>query len=164
VKAWKAILAILVIFCAGLVVGSLVMKRISAASPAAALPAGSRTGAPGQYHLQTLLKRMDRELALTPEQDAQIKQIISASQERSRELWKPVAQAMSTETASACEQIREVLTPEQQEKFDVLSKSRPERGGRSDHGDRGDRDGRDKHRGDWDLGTNNTTNAGTGGE
>jgi Spy/CpxP family protein refolding chaperone len=106
---------------------------------------------------------MDRELALTPEQDAQIKKIISASQEHSRELWKPVAQKMKAETVSACQQIREVLTPEQQAKFDVLSKSRSERG---EHGDRGDRDDhdRDKHHGDRDFDTNNATNAAAGGE
>jgi Spy/CpxP family protein refolding chaperone len=161
VKAWKVIFATLVIFCAGLVVGGLVVKQISAASPAAARPSSATSAVPGQFHLQALLKRMDRELALTPEQDAQIKQIISASQERSRELWKPVSQAMSTETASACEQIRAVLTPDQQEKFNALSKSRGDRGGRGDRGDRGDHE---KHRGDRDSGTNGATNPGTGGE
>ncbi len=159
-KAWKVIFATLVIFCAGLVVGGLVVRKISTVPPATNGPSGN----PGQYHLQSLLKRMDRELALTPEQDAQIKKIISTSQERTRELWKPVAQKLNTETVSACEQIREVLTPDQQAKFDVISKSRAERGNRGDHGDRGDRDEHDKRRGDRDFGPDGATNPGAGGE
>lgn len=90
---------------------------------------------------------MDRELALTPDQDAQIKKIISGSQERTREMWKPVSEEMSKESASTCQQIRELLTPDQQAKFDILSVSRGERG---DHGDRGDRGDHGKRHGPHD--------------
>jgi Spy/CpxP family protein refolding chaperone len=156
VKAWKVILATLVIFCAGLVVGGLVEKRIAANSP----PAPVASSRPGQTRLTSLLHRMDRELALTSDQHAQIEKIISTSQEHTRELYKPVALEMSKQTASACEQIREVLTPDQQAKFDTLSKTRTERGGRGDHDGWGDHDDHGKRRDshDFDLGaaTNST--------
>jgi Spy/CpxP family protein refolding chaperone len=151
VKAWKVILATLVIFCAGLVVGGLVEKRIAAA----ATPPPVSNSRAGQTRLTTLLRRMDRELALTSEQHAQIEKIISACQEKTRELYKPVALEMNSQTASACQQIRELLTPDQQVKFDALSKTRSQRGEHGDRGDRGDHDGdRGKHHdpGDFDLG------------
>lgn len=152
-KAWKVIFATLVIFSAGLVVGGLVMKKISPASPSATRPAN---GNPGQFRLQSLLHRMDRELALTADQHAQIEKIISVSQDRTREIWKPVSVEMGKETTSACEQIREVLTPEQQAKFDTLSKARPERGDRGERGDHGDHG---KRRGPHDNGPDAPTNA-----
>jgi Spy/CpxP family protein refolding chaperone len=154
VKAWKVILATLAIFCAGLVVGGLVEKRIAAT----ATPALVSTPRSGQTRLQSLLRRMDRELALTADQHAQIEKIISGSQEHTRELYKPVALEMSKQTASACEQIREVLTPEQQTKFDTLSKTRAERGGHGDRDGRGDHDDHGKHRDphDFDLGATNS--------
>jgi Spy/CpxP family protein refolding chaperone len=156
VKAWKVILATLVIFCAGLVVGGLVEKRIAAAAPPAPV-SGSRAG---QTRLTSLLRRMDRELALTPDQHAQIEKIVSACQERTRELYKPVALEMSRQTATACQQIRALLTPDQQAQFDTLSKTRGEHG---DRGDRGDHDdfGRHHDARDFDGGA---TNPGPHGE
>jgi Spy/CpxP family protein refolding chaperone len=152
VKAWKVILATLVIFCAGLVVGGLVEKRIAAAAPPPAV-ASSR---PGQTRLTSLLRRMDRELALTSEQHAQIEKIVSACQEKTRELYKPVALEMSSQTAAACQQIRDLLTPDQQTKFDTLSKTRSQRG---EHGDRGDHDGdHGKHHDGRDFDPEGATN------
>ncbi len=148
-KAWKVICATLVIFCAGFVAGGLVVRQLSA--PAAPPPATWS----GQTRLQTLLHRMDRELALTPEQHDQVDKIISASQARMREASKPVSLEARKETTSACAQIRDVLTPDQQVKFDSLSKTRSSRG---DHGDRDDHDGRAKHRGDHDFDADAVTN------
>jgi Spy/CpxP family protein refolding chaperone len=152
-KAWKVILATLVIFCAGLVVGGLVEKQIAAAAP---LPpvTGSR---PGQTRLTLLLHRMDRELALTPDQHAQIEKIVSVCQERTRDLYRPVAVEISRQTASACEQIRALLTPDQQAKFDILSKTRATRGEHSDRDDFG------KHRDTKDFDLEGATNFGTNG-
>jgi Spy/CpxP family protein refolding chaperone len=148
-KAWKVICATLVIFCAGFVAGGLVVRQLSA--PAAPPPAMWS----GQTRLQTLLHRMDRELALTPEQHDQVEKIVAASQEKMREASRPVSLEARKETASACAQIRAVLTPDQQVKFDTLSKSRSSRG---DRGDRDDHDGRAKHRGDHDFDADGVTN------
>jgi Spy/CpxP family protein refolding chaperone len=159
VKAWKVILATLVIFCAGLVVGGLVEKRIAAAPPASV-----SNYRPGQTRLQSLLRRMDRELALTADQHAQIEKIISTSQEHTRELYKPVAMEMNKQTTSACAQIREVLTPEQQAKFDTLSKTRTERGGHGDRDGRGDHDDHGKHHDGHDFDLGGATNSAPRGE
>lgn len=137
-KAWKVILATVVIFCAGLVVGGLVVKQMT-------VPAPAPMSRPGQTRLQTLLRRMDRELALTADQHAQIEKIVSSSQEKTRDLWKPVSLEVNKQTTSACAQIRDLLTPEQQAKFDTLSKTRAPRGEHGDRGDHDEFDGRGKH-------------------
>jgi Spy/CpxP family protein refolding chaperone len=155
VKAWKVICATLVIFCAGFVAGGLVVRELTA--PAAPPPATWT----GQTRLQTLLRRMDRELALTPEQHDQVEKIISTSQEKMREVSRPVSLEARKETTSACAQIRAVLTPDQQVKFNALSKTRSSR---NDHGDHDDFDGRGKHHGDHDFDSGGATNPVTNGE
>jgi len=138
VSSWKIIFATLIIFATGLVVGGLVVNKTGVATPSAAKSGGGPNANNGQFRvqsLQALQRRMDRELGLTPDQDDQIKKIIASSQERVGDLWKPVSQAVGKETQDACDQIRAVLTPEQQAKFDALP-----RGGRGpDFGERGER-------------------------
>lgn len=124
---WKVIFATLVIFGAGLVVGGLVGSRTARIDAAAAKPAGVQASNPSQNRLRELLRRMDRELELTPEQHGHIEKIIAASQERTQKLWSPIAQEMHHETQKVCEEIREELTPEQKTKFDTFSKQRTER-------------------------------------
>ncbi len=134
-STWKVIFATLVIFATGLVIGGLVVDRAGVTAPA--VTKAGPNGNNGQFRLQSLQslqRRMDRELGLTPEQDDQIKKIIAASQEHVGEVWKPVADAVAKETQDACDQIRAVLTPEQRAKFDSLP-----RGGRGDFGERGER-------------------------
>jgi len=138
VSTWKVILATLVIFATGLVVGGLVINRmkdqnVELANPSPR-PQRLADANPGQMRLQSLLHRMDRELALTPDQNSQIHSIISESQQRTGDLWKPVAQLVNKETQDACEKIRAVLTPAQQAKFDAFATNRP-----PDFGERGER-------------------------
>jgi hypothetical protein len=127
VNAWKVILATLVIFGAGLVVGGLVVSHSDRLHAATSKPANTNSPAnPSQFRLHELLRRMDRELALTPEQHEHIEKIMAESQERTQALWKPIAKEMSRETQSVCEAIREQLTPEQRRKFDAFSRQRQE--------------------------------------
>lgn len=133
-NTWKVIFATLVIFATGVVVGGLVVNKAVVANPAASKPSGPLGNNPGQFRLQALQRRMDRELALRPDQDDQIHKIIAASQDQIGNLWKPVAQAVSKETQDTCDQIRAVLTPDQQAKFDAFSKTHP-----PDFGERGER-------------------------
>lgn len=124
---WKVIFATLVIFGAGLVVGGLVGNRTARIDATAAKPVNVQASNPSQNRLRELLRRMDRELELTPEQHAHIEKIIATSQERTQKLWSPIAQEMHHETQKVCEEIRDELTPEQKTKFDTFSKMRPER-------------------------------------
>lgn len=137
-NAWKVILSTLVIFIAGVVTGGLLVStsiRIAQIRPrqfnngpgGAAAPGGTRPMAanPWQTKNLDLLRRMDRELDLTPEQRPHIEKIMSASQERVAAIWKPVAPQMNREMQAVRAEIRAELTPDQQKKFDGFAKPRP---------------------------------------
>ncbi|HEX4645442.1 MAG TPA: hypothetical protein VH598_07510 [Verrucomicrobiae bacterium] len=141
---WKVILATLVIFGTGVITGGLLVthaynntKPNRPSPPAARVPAVT----PWQVRLQNLLHRMDAQLYLTPEQRAQIEQIISDSQERTKALWKPIAPQMGREMQHVRDEIRDALTPEQRKKFDDLTQPRPIR--KLGEPDRQSRDKRD---------------------
>ena len=141
---WKVILATLIIFGTGVVTGGLLVthaynntRQNRPAPPAGRVPAVT----PWQVRLQNLLHRMDAQLNLTPEQRAQIEQIISDSQERTKAIWKPIAPQMGREMQHVRDEIRDSLTPEQRKKFDDLTRPRPVR--KPDEPDRQPRDKRD---------------------
>jgi hypothetical protein len=79
---------------------------------------------PWQARTRELVRRMDRELELTPEQHKHIETLINTSQERTRDLWRPVAPAMNKEFQILRKEIRDQLTPEQRDKFDQINKPR----------------------------------------
>jgi Spy/CpxP family protein refolding chaperone len=141
---WKVILATLAIFGAGVVGGRLWSKHAPGATPSPAPVMSAQYNNPWQMRNRDLLRRMDRELALTPEQHERIEKIMGTSQDRTRNLWSPIAQEMNKETVHVCDEIRDVLTPEQRAKFDVLSKPHPGNGaprGMGGAGERGRRRG-----------------------
>jgi len=128
---WKVILATLVIFGAGVITGGLLvghadhLNLVNAAPPKPINLPGGGGGNPWQARSIQLLRRMDRELNLTPEQHATIENYIAVSQERTKDLWKPISQQMGKEMRRVRGLIREELTPEQQVKFDELIKPHP---------------------------------------
>jgi len=150
VNAWKVILATLVIFIAGVLTGGLLVilsfkvehglqtKVEQALQSPPVRPNKSTNGpnnpnaalatSPWQVRIHDLIRRMDRELDLTPGQRQQIEGIIGAGQERMRILWKPIAPQMNHEMQFVNSQIREVLTPEQKAKFDEFPKTRAQPG------------------------------------
>jgi Spy/CpxP family protein refolding chaperone len=65
-----------------------------------------------------LLRRMDRELDLTPEQHTHIEAIIKESQERIKGLMRSVQPLMNKEMQETRSEIIKELTPEQQKKFE----------------------------------------------
>ncbi len=132
-NTWKVILATLVIFGAGVVTGGfLVMYAdhtniVSRPNQAAGAVAGTGAGQamnPWLQRARELLRRMDRDLSLTPEQHQRIEKLISTSAERTRALWKPIAPQMAKEMQILHREIRDELTPEQQPKYDELSRPR----------------------------------------
>ena len=125
-SAWKVILATLVIFGAGVVTGGLLVSYAVHANQTPpeqvyAQPALN----PWQLRSHELLRRMDRELDLTPEQRKRIGKIIADSQERTKALWKPIAGPMSKETQRLMGEIRDELSPDQRQRFNELAKPRP---------------------------------------
>jgi Spy/CpxP family protein refolding chaperone len=132
VNTWKVILATLVIFGAGVMTGGLLVNYavhtnlvITPTKPIPVTVQGMGTGTnPWSQRARELLRRMDRELNLTPEQHQRIEKLIAESAERTRMLWKPIAPQMSKEMQILHRDMREELTPEQRPRFDEIFKPR----------------------------------------
>ena len=125
-NTWKVILATVVIFGAGVITGGLLVRHSNRALAHSLRPAPDTTRAtptfsPSGMRLE-FLRRAERELNLTPEQREQVDKIIKESQERTRKIMEPVTPEMRAELRRTKEQFREVLTPEQQARFDALVK------------------------------------------
>lgn len=117
----------MVIFAAGVVTGGILSWRLQHSfsmpppRPAyrAALPSS-----PGGLRLD-FLRRAQRELDLTPQQRERIDKLLKESQERSRKIMEPLAPPLREELARAKQEFLQVLTPEQQKRFDDLVKKQP---------------------------------------
>ena len=130
-RCWKVILATLVIFCSGLVVGALLAKK-NAHNVLGARPLHniSSNNAPlSLWHQQQkeFLRRMDHELGLSSEQRMNVEKILKESQERTRQIREKITPEMREELKNVREQIRAELKPDQQEKFEEAVKIKPPR-------------------------------------
>ena len=150
-NTWKVIFATLVIFVAGVVTGGLLVgysdraqlrhhrlwqregitrlpdNRLPGPREAARLP--NLPGKLPQGLRMDLLRDLDRELQLSPEQHGRVEKIITEGQERNKQLWERIQPQMRREMQETREQIRAVLTPEQVKRFEELMKQRPQRKG-----------------------------------
>lgn len=145
-KIWKVILAAVVIFVAGFVTGGLSVKlsrygesqspRRSPGSGGPRMPMGP------ERQVADLIRRMESRLDLTEAQNARIREIVVEGQVRMRATWKELAPRMRSDFTAINDQIREVLTPDQREKFEELTRHRhhgprPEGYKRGESGGRG---------------------------
>ena len=125
-KVWKVILVTLVIFGTGVVTGTLLSKRTLPIRPLddnkPSVSGRSEEGPrpPDQNRRRSFLSRIQKELDLTPDQSSRIEQILNAGQVRTQALWDEITPRMKEEFHATREQIREVLTPEQEEEFEKL--------------------------------------------
>lgn len=128
-SAWKVILATLLIFGSGFVTGALLVQRGNSARPLASSPVvSSEPPAPAPWPLRAdFLRRIEKQLDLTPQQHARIQKIMRDSQERTKPLWEDIGPQLREELKQVREQIQAELSPEQQEKFQELFKPRPPR-------------------------------------
>ncbi len=119
-NSWKVILATVVIFAAGVLTGGIVtwelqqanlMRRPRLNRPQPASPGGLRF---------EFLRRAQRELDLSVEQRERVDKMLKESQERMRGIMEPVSPQVRAEMQRTKEQFRNVLTPEQQKRFDEL--------------------------------------------
>ena len=136
-KAWKAILAVIVIFVAGAVTGGL------HSNPVQWRPMGA-TDPRLEY-----LKRMKAKLDLTPSQHERIETLLNESAERLKKILEPVAPVLKKEVDSVRDAMLAELTPEQQEKYKKLNEQNRARR----KFDRGSNNPRHPH----DQGTNSQT-------
>lgn len=125
VSNWKVIFAALVIFGAGAVTGALLVHRSAGWGGARHSNPGRaramQTPSPGGMRLE-FLRRAGRELNLTTEQRGRVDEILQQSQERTRAMVAPVWPQVRDEVQRAKEEVRKVLTPAQQARFDDLLK------------------------------------------
>jgi Spy/CpxP family protein refolding chaperone len=123
VNSWKVILATVVIFGAGVLTGALVVQFAPAAGIQRHQRAGrlGEVGSPGGMRLD-FLRRVQRDLKVTSDQRDRIDKILKQSQERTRKVMEPVAPQLHQELQRAKAQFREILTPDQQVRFDELLK------------------------------------------
>ena len=125
-NSWKVILATLLIFGTGVVTGVLVGRHAAQLS-AHRSDRGLRPNHPGAAGLAgggrlEFLRRMQRDLDLTADQNQRVEKIISESQDRTRKLMEPVRAQLQEEVKKAKAEFLEVLTPEQRTRFDQLWK------------------------------------------
>ena len=73
------------------------------------------------------LRRMERELDLTPEQREPIDKVLKEGQERMKKLMETVEPRRREEFKRTMEEFRAVLTPEQRKRFDELVKQQQQR-------------------------------------
>src|SRR4051812_672028 len=104
----------MVIFGTGVVTGGLLVHKVSENRP---LKSHSNTGikppniSPGTMRIE-FLRRVERELDVSPDQRDQIDKILAASQERTKKLMEPVAPKLRDEMQATREAVRNTLTPE----------------------------------------------------
>ena len=129
---WKVILATLVIFCSGLATGTLMTKKLYRPAGSGRLAAvqaakGSTNTVNIAWSQQQgeFLRRMDRELKLSPEQRLAVEKILRDSQDRTKAIRDKIAPEIRNELKQIHEQIRRELTAGQTEKFDKLVKLKP---------------------------------------
>lgn len=129
-NTWKVILATLIIFGTGVVTGGLLVSyslhtNIGLSAPPAPAPVPQAGGTnPWMQRARELLRRMDRDLDLTPEQHQHIEKLITDSAERTRNLWAPIAPLMSKEMQKLHRDIRDQLDTGQRKKFELMTRPR----------------------------------------
>jgi hypothetical protein len=141
------ILAAAVIFCTGVITGSLLIWQAPVTSPgnpdrpavepAAARPPGDKRGPDSKPEVplprlaerlsKEFVRRLDTTLHLTLTQSNNIARIVAEGQERNRVIWTNVAPHMRKVMQDVNQQIRAELTPEQLKQFEVLMKQPPRR-------------------------------------
>jgi Spy/CpxP family protein refolding chaperone len=126
VNTWKVILATLAIFGAGMVTGNLLQEhgvRLGCfAKPHAPPPPRPVHPLSARGLRFDFLRHLQNQLGVTPEQRQRIDAIITQSQERTKELMKPVVPQLRKEVERAKAEFRAVLTPQQRERLDQLVK------------------------------------------
>ena len=136
---WKLILATVVIFGAGIVMGGLLVNYVihSASTPqhhAPAAPSAANTNRPPADHAdpakvrqpellsQQFVQRLDDVLQLTPPQRDAIQKIICTGQEQNHAIWTNCAAQSRQVMQEVRQQIRAQLNPDQLNQFEKLLK------------------------------------------
>ena len=129
-------LFVLAVFCVGLASGLILGRRLGPPprNPDPRFVAGAGAPGPGGgAPPRRLLERLDEVLKLTPDQHAQVEQIFESRRKGLEAVQSEVIARAQKEQQELQAEIRKVLTPEQQERFDRWLAESP-RGGRRGRG------------------------------
>ncbi len=121
-KNWKAILGVLLVFILGILAGGLLVHRAYQKKIQAVI-----TGRQPVVAAEVLVRRMNFELRLTPEQRVQVIGIVRDTQRQLRETRQQVEPQVRANFQQMEQRISEVLTPEQQARFAKLMAERKAR-------------------------------------
>ena len=133
-KAWRIILATLVIFAAGAMTGALFTR--SAQRPQTAIPQRDPLLYP--HHVQEwFLGKMKKELDLTPEQQASVGKIFADSRGRIKVMFEIISPELKAELRVVHDKVSAELNPEQRAKFEEMLKQRPRKSGDRDRSSSG---------------------------
>jgi Spy/CpxP family protein refolding chaperone len=119
-----AILLLLVCFGAGFLAGML-FDRAMLIHQSRMLPRGGI-----EFATRHLAHRLDRQLDLTPEQEAQVRAILERRKQKVFAEWDGLHGRLHREIEDAHREIAEILTPEQRAKFDRMQWRWRKRGAR----------------------------------
>jgi hypothetical protein len=129
-RIWFA-LFVLAVFCVGAAAGIIVGRRIDRFDRPGRFEAirGGPRGGPGGGPPQLLLERLTRELDLDAAQQEQIRAVLRDSRGRVEELQRDVRTRFDAEQKTLHDEIRKILTPEQQPRFErIVEQGRRGRG------------------------------------
>ena len=123
-KIWKVILAVMVIFGAGVVTGGMVARARNTEVSHAPNTVSSGPPLPGPWRQPRLefVQKVRHQLNLSADQSAQVDKIMQESHDRMVRLWEPIAPHAREETRIVREQIQAILTPDQKPKFEEICK------------------------------------------
>jgi Spy/CpxP family protein refolding chaperone len=132
-RLWFALFVVAVLgvgFVAGLIVG----RRIATSpefvggGPGGGRPPGPGGRGGGPPSPRRLVERLDRDLQLTDDQEARIQQIFETRRPALERTQRDMRERMEQEQRELTAEIRGVLTPEQQPKFDTWLEEERARG------------------------------------
>lgn len=125
-------LFVLAVFCVGLAAGMVICRRMGPPPPGPGPmflgdnpPGRGRGPGPGP-----LIERLDHELQLTPDQKTRVQAIFDERRGRLEAVQRDVLARADQERRELQQEIRKVLTPEQQARFDRWVAEQPRGRGR----------------------------------
>jgi Spy/CpxP family protein refolding chaperone len=124
-RVWFS-LFVLAVFCLGLAAGLVIGRRMPPPPPSGpdAFLAGRGPGGRGARPAM-LIERLDRELQLTDDQRVRVQSIFDARRPRLEAIQREMAARAGDEQRELQAEVRKVLTPEQQGRFDRWLEQQP---------------------------------------
>ena len=129
-KSWSVIFATIVIFGAGVITGGLLVNHVQhtarshGAHPTPPPPPSDEVppAMTPEFMKKQFVGQLGDQLQLTKQQREQIQKIITQGQQNTRDLWKLVRPQFQIVWHDTRQQIKNVLTKEQQQQFEILVK------------------------------------------